>query len=107
MNIKKLKWLGIALALASVGPLIFPAAQAGYGNLKDFALWFLLPAIGLLLVLVLVLWHRDQSLSHTIVHGATAGALGTVALEIVREIGFHLGYMPGDLPELMGVLLLN
>lgn len=36
-----------------------------------------------------------------------AGLIGTIGLEIVREIGFRLGGMPGDLPELMGVLLLN
>jgi hypothetical protein len=107
MNLKKLVWIAIALALASVAPLIFPAAQAGYGNLESFALWFLLPAIGVLVVLSLALWRRDSSLGRAIVLGAAAGALATVALEIVREIGFHMGYMPGDLPELMGVLLLN
>ncbi|MEO8416513.1 MAG: hypothetical protein ABI472_22810, partial [Ginsengibacter sp.] len=31
----------------------------------------------------------------------------TVALEIFRESGFRLGTMPGDLPRLMGVLMLN
>lgn len=107
MNIKKLVWVGIALALAAVGPNIFPAAEAGYGNLEQFALWFLLPSIGLLLVLSLALWRREPSLTRAVVLGAAAGALATVALEIVREIGFHTGGMPGDMPELMGVLLLN
>lgn len=107
MNIKKLLWLTVALGLASVGPLIFPAAQAGYGNLETLALWFLLPAIALLGLAALVLGRRESWVSRAILVGAAAGALATVALEIVREIGFHAGYMPGDMPELMGVLLLN
>lgn len=36
-----------------------------------------------------------------------AGALATIALEAVRYAGFRLGFMPGNLPELMDVLLLN
>lgn len=107
MNFKKLLWTAIVLVLASVAPLIFPAAQAGYGNLSDFAVWLLLPAIALLLVISGVLWRKEPSLGHAIVWGAAAGALATVSLEIVREIGFHLDYMPGDMPELMGVLLMN
>ena len=31
----------------------------------------------------------------------------TVALEVVRITGFRIGAMPGDLPRLMGVLILN
>jgi hypothetical protein len=33
--------------------------------------------------------------------------MATVGLEVVREIGFRLGGMPGELPQLMGVLLLD
>jgi hypothetical protein len=39
--------------------------------------------------------------------GAVTGALATVALEAVRYSGFRMGFMPGNLPELMGVLLLD
>jgi hypothetical protein len=31
----------------------------------------------------------------------------TVALEVVRITGFRIGALPGDLPRLMGVLILN
>ena len=39
--------------------------------------------------------------------GAAAGAVATLALEAVRYPGFRLGFMPGNLPRLMGVLLLD
>ena len=39
--------------------------------------------------------------------GAIAGALATVALEAVRYSGLRMGFMPGNLPELMGVLLFD
>jgi hypothetical protein len=67
----------------------------------------LLPAVGGLMLLSVLLWRSPRQISRVILRGAAAGAIATVALEVVREIGFHLGYMPGDLPELMGVLLLN
>jgi hypothetical protein len=39
--------------------------------------------------------------------GAAAGEVATLALEAVRYSGFRVGFMPGNLPALMGVLLLN
>jgi len=38
---------------------------------------------------------------------ALAGAVATLALEAIRYPGFRLGTMPGNLPQLMGVLLLD
>jgi hypothetical protein len=97
----------VVLLLASVGPLIFPAAQAGYGSLPVFATRALLPAIGGLALLSVLLRSSHRAISRAIVLGAAAGALATLPLEAVRLIGFHNGYMPGNLPRLMGVLLLN
>lgn len=39
--------------------------------------------------------------------GITGGLIGTVGLEIIRHSGFLLGGMPGELPKLMGVLLVD
>jgi hypothetical protein len=36
-----------------------------------------------------------------------SGPFATFALEAIRYSGFRLGFMPGNLPELMGVLLLD
>lgn len=98
---------GITLALASVPPLIFPVAQSGFSNLSTLALYGLIPAIILLAILAILAHKSHPVITRSIAWGALAGAIATVALEIVRSTGFHLGYMPGSLPKLMGVLLLN
>jgi hypothetical protein len=94
--------------LASVGPLAFPAAQAGYGSLHDLALLAVLPSI---VGLAAIWWYARLSdrpdLSLLISRGAWSGALATLALEAVRYSGFRLGFMPGNLPQLMGVLILD
>ncbi len=40
-------------------------------------------------------------------YGFLGGLLATVGLEIVRHVGFLLGGMPGEMPKLLGVLLLD
>jgi Family of unknown function (DUF6789) len=98
---------GLALALASVGPNIFPAAMAGYGTLKLLAEQWLIPSIVGLAVIALLARKRSPLIARSIAWGALAGGVATIALEAVRIAGFHLGYMPGSLPKLMGVLLLD
>jgi hypothetical protein len=98
---------GLTLALASVGPLIFPAAQAGYGTMAALSTWLLLPSIVLLALVVAWTWQRTPKLARATVAGAVAGPLATLALEVVRLLGFRLGFMPGSLPRLMGVLILD
>lgn len=97
----------LTLALVSVGPLIFPIAQSGRGNLSTLASHLLLPSIVFLAAVAVFARRGEAWLSRTIVRGALAGAIATIALEVVRLIGFHFGYMPGNLPRLMGVLLLD
>jgi len=97
----------LALLAAAVGPNIFPAAEAGYGELNVFAIHFLLPAIALLIAIVLLSRKWEPSIARYIIWGALAGALATIPLEAIRITGYKLGFMPGNLPRLMGVLLLN
>lgn len=97
----------ITLGAASVGPLIFPAAQAGHGTMSQLATYFLLPAVTVLIVTVLLSLKSVPAVGRSIVWGGVAGAIATIGLEIVRITGFKMGYMPGNLPRLMGVLLLN
>lgn len=104
---KTMAWTMIVLLLASVGPLIFPIAESGHGNLSQMALRFLLPSVALLAILAVALRRREKKLSRLIASGAVAGTLATIPLEVVRLIGFHYDFMPGNLPRLMGVLLLN
>ncbi len=97
-------WLLIA---ALVSPLIFPLAESGRSSMDVLAKVALLPAAALLLITVGLLYRVDESLARTSAVGLATGTIGTVALEAIRLAGFWLGFMPGNLPRLMGVLLLN
>jgi hypothetical protein len=90
-----------------VGPNIFPAAQAGYSNLATLAKYILLPSVILLAGVALAIRRREPELWRLIIWGGIAGAVATMPLEVIRLAGFHFGLMPGNLPRLMGVLLLD
>lgn len=97
----------LVLLLAVVGPLAFPLAQLGYASLHDLGLVALLPSMAGLLAIWSASRRRQPDLASVIVRGAGAGAFATLALEAFRYTGFRLGFMPGNLPQLMGVLLLD
>jgi hypothetical protein len=100
-------YLVLALAAASVGPLIFPAAQSGHGTMPLLVTRILLPSLVVLITVAAATWRGVGSLGRSIAGAAVAGALATLALEVIRITGFRMGYMPGNLPRLMGVLLLD
>ncbi len=108
ITLRELVLSGVALAAAGVSPNLFWVAQAGYAKLSTLAAWVLLPSI---VVVFGVLWIASMSgerrLVNRMIAGGLAGGIATIALEIVRIAGFHLGQMPGSMPELAGVLLLN
>ena len=106
-TLKNALLLLITLGAASVGPLIFPAAQAGHGTMPQLATYFLLPALAVLTVIAVLSWKSVPAVGRSVVWGGLAGSIATVGLEVVRLAGFKMGYMPGNLPRLMGVLLLN
>jgi len=98
----------VLIAMAAVAPIAFPAAQAGYGTLHELAFTAIVPA-GALSILSWVLLRRShfRELGRLVKAGVVAGGLATFALEAVRYTGFRIGFMPGNLPELMGVLLFD
>lgn len=94
--------------LASVGPLAFPLAQLGYASLHDLALVAVLPSVAALVVVWSHARHAGRpDIARIVSRGAFSGAAATLALEAVRYSGFRLGFMPGNLPQLMGVLILD
>ena len=96
------------LTLASIAPNAFPVAQLGYASLHDLALYAILPAfLALVAIAAWSRWKGDSTVARVILSGAMAGSFATLALEAFRYPGFRLGFMPGNLPELMGVLLLD
>lgn len=108
ITLRELALSGIALAAAGVSPNLFWIAQAGYAKLSTLAVWVLLPSVGVVLfVLAAAAATGERRLANRMVAGGAAGALATVGLEIVRITGFHLGQMPGSMPQLAGVLLLD
>jgi hypothetical protein len=99
---------GLLIALAAIAPTAFPASQAGYSTLHDLTFSAVLPAAALLGLAWAFLRNSPfNELALSIRNGALAGALATIALEAVRYSGFRMGFMPGNLPELMGVLLFD
>ncbi len=97
-----------ALLFAGVSPNLLVVAQAGYAQLSSLIVWVLFPSIVLLAIVYFVARARGETnLARTMAVGAVAGIAGTVGLEIVRETGFLLGGMPGEMPKLMGVMILN
>ncbi len=96
------------LAVASAGPMAFPFAQMGYAPLSRLALFLVLPSAAALIAAPFAMRALGFfRIGSALGKGLLAGALATVALEAVRYSGFRLGFMPGNLPELMGVLLLD
>ncbi len=107
-NYKRIVLSILALIAAGISPNLFVISQAGYAKLSELAVTFLIPSIILLAVIIAVAFLIDaKDTGKQILTGLIGGAIATIGLEIVREIGFHMGGMPGDMPKLLGVLLLD
>ncbi len=110
MNNKKSKILIILtlLILSAISPNLFVVAQAGIASFSSLTIKFLIPSVALIFVVIIIskiLRHKE--IVRLTLNGMVAGTIATVALEIFRGSGFRLGMMPGELPRLMGVLMLN
>lgn len=108
IDLEELTYSLLALAAAGVSPNLFWIAQAGYAPLSTLGTHALVPAVVALVVVLTVALARHRSrLTNRILAGAGAGLIATVGLEVIRFISFRLGGMPGSMPELLGVLMLN
>jgi hypothetical protein len=104
---KRMMMILVLLGAASVSPLTFPLAESGRSTMDVLAKLALLPSIAVIGIVWGFVYRRDDPLARPIAVGLAAGAVATIALEAIRLPGFWLGFMPGNLPRLMGVLLLN
>jgi hypothetical protein len=105
---KKILLILFLLFFSAISPNLFVVAQAGLAKLSSLTIEFLIPSIALILLTILISKiFKFNEIARLAVNGIVAGFLSTIALEIIRETGFRLGMMPGDMPRLMGVLMLN
>jgi hypothetical protein len=111
MNVRRITSLeliltAVVLMVAAVSTGIFPAAQAGYAKMFTLAKDLLLPSLSILIVALAVgRALGEYGFVRTVIVGILSGILATFALEAVREFGFRMGWMPGSLPKLLGVLI--
>lgn len=99
--------MAAAVLLAGTAPNLFVISQAGYMKFSTLGKIALLPSAAGLIGLMVFTRIKYPRLGKKLFAGASAGIIATVGLELVRETGFHMGAMPGDLPKLMGVQLLD
>ncbi len=104
---KRVMTIFVLLIAASISPLIFPIAESGRGSMNMLAKVALLPSIAVVGFIWGLLRRSNDPLARLMAVGLGAGAVATVALESIRLPGFWLGFMPGNLPRLMGVLILD
>jgi hypothetical protein len=99
----------LLLAATLSGEILLAVAENGNASFETLVLYVALPAFGLLVILTVAAARLGyRTVVRGVLLGAAAGAIGTAALELVRNVGFYeFQSMPGQLPELMGVLMTN
>lgn len=100
---------GLALVPAAVGPnVLVVALTPGMPGMPTLIRWALIPSIFLLiLVWLLALFLDYKRLQNRISTGVWVGASATAALDVFRLTSFSLGLLPGNMPRMFGVLILD
>lgn len=100
---------GVALVPAAVGPnVLVVALTPGMPEMPLLAKWVLLPSIVLLgLVWAIAARLRLERLNNRIWTGIWVGFGCTAALDVFRLTSFSLGLLPGNMPRMFGVLILD
>jgi len=98
-----------ALACVAVGPnILVVALTPGMPDMHVLARSVLIPSV----MIIAIIGFASRSLGlHRLANrlwtGAWAGAAATGMLDAVRLTGFSFGLMPGNMPRMFGVLILN
>jgi hypothetical protein len=98
-----------ALVVAAVGPnILVVATTPGMPEMPVLFTYALLPSLVLLAGVWIAARRRGMDrLSRRIWVGLWAGAASSAMLDVFRLTGFHLGWMPGNMPRMFGVLILD
>ncbi len=99
----------LALVPAAVGPnVLVVALTPGMPGMPVLARWALIPSI----ILLAIVWGIAHArgyvrLTNRIWTGLWVGTAATAALDLFRLQSFMLGLLPGNLPRMFGVLILD
>ncbi len=99
----------IAAVPAAVGPnVLVVALTPGMPGMPTLVRSALLPSIALLLLVWIAARRAGYArLVNRIETGVWAGFVATAALDVLRLTSFSLGLLPGNLPRMFGVLILD
>lgn len=97
------------LVVAAIGPnVLVIALTPGMPEMPVLTRYALVPSVGLLAVVwVTAALRGERRLTNRLWVGLWAGAASTGLLDAFRLTGFHLGFMPGNMPRMFGVLILD
>lgn len=108
-NFSELLLTVIGLLIAAIGPnVLVVALTPGLVEMPFLTTNILLPSIAIFIAITIIakVTGGDRLYNRLIV-GAWAGAAATGFLDAIRLTGFHLGYMPGNMPRMFGVLIMD
>ncbi|MBI3328559.1 MAG: hypothetical protein HYZ81_17890 [Nitrospinae bacterium] len=99
----------LAMVPAAIGPnVLVVALTPGMPGMPTLARWLLIPSLAWLLVVWgLAVLRKYERLQNRIWTGLWVGAATTAALDVFRLTSFSLGLLPGNLPRMFGVLILD
>ncbi len=100
---------GLALIPAAIGPnVLVIALTPGMPEMPVLVRSALLPSLLLLVMIwILATWKRLDRLTNRIWTGLWVGFAATAALDVLRLTNFSLGLLPGNMPRMFGVLILD
>lgn len=95
------------LVTAFIGPnTLVIALTPGMPEMLVLTKYALIPSVFLIIAVYFIAKNKEWTrLTNRIVTGLWIGAVGTGFLDLIRLPGFHLGYMPGNMPRMFGVLI--
>ncbi|MBI3319364.1 MAG: hypothetical protein HYZ89_02085 [Candidatus Omnitrophica bacterium] len=98
-----------ALLVAAIGPnVLIVALTPGMPEMPTLATYALLPSLVLFALVWVVAARLGQArLANRLWVGLWTGAASSGVLDAIRLTGFHLGWMPGNMPRMFGVLILD
>lgn len=108
-SISELLLTVVGLFIAAIGPnVLVVALTPGLAEMPFLATNVLLPSVILWIIITIIAKViKHNRLYNRLIVGAWAGAAATGFLDAIRLTGFNLGYMPGNMPRMFGVLIMD